>query len=30
MDACVFALTEAFDPNHDGPDSWEDAILGVA
>jgi phage terminase large subunit-like protein len=30
MNAMVFAATEAFDLNHDGPGSWKDAILGAA
>ena len=30
MDAMVSAVTEAFDLNHHGPRSWEDALLGVA
>lgn len=30
MDAAVFALTEAFDLNHDAPAHWSEAILGVA
>jgi phage terminase large subunit-like protein len=30
MDAHVFAATEAFDLNHDGPSHWSEAVLGVA
>jgi phage terminase large subunit-like protein len=30
MDAMGFEATEAFDLNHRGTGSWEDAILGVA
>lgn len=30
LDAMVFAATEAFDLNHDGPTHWSDVVLGAA